>query len=228
MKPNDNEKTVSAGFVRLQYGDNQFRQSDIVKIRGFLAAKYPENEQIHNHADGGKFRYVYPEIQFKFLQGRMNIIGYGAGKEILMKIFQEVDSVEIFHRLRDIPQKEIHIYDAEIGVSEQPYKYQFLTPWMALNQGNYKLLNNLPFKEWKPKLDRILWGNLKTIAHAFDYWIEDPDEIQVDGDFRVQSGHFKGNEMITFTGHFTVNFLIPLFLGLGKQVARGYGAVVYL
>jgi hypothetical protein len=31
--------------------------------------------------------------------------------------------------------------------------------------------------------------------------------------------------MLCFTGDFTTNFLIPEFLGLGKQSARGFGVV---
>jgi hypothetical protein len=32
--------------------------------------------------------------------------------------------------------------------------------------------------------------------------------------------------MICFQGEFTTNFLIPDYLGIGKQVARGFGTVV--
>jgi hypothetical protein len=37
--------------------------------------------------------------------------------------------------------------------------------------------------------------------------------------------NFKNIPMVCFTGEFTMNFLLPDYLGIGKQVARGFGTV---
>jgi len=212
-------------LLRLQYPKNYFSPADIPKIRAYLSRRFPEYTPIHNHTASGNYRYVYPEIQFKFLEDSLNIVGFGIGASILKEVFQQVDSVEIGFRLRKLPEKEIHAYQSRVGPASEIYPYRFATPWMALNQENYEKFKNLPFKEWKPRLERILWGNLRALAHGFDLWLDNPEKIQVHGEF--YSGHsvFKDYHIMTFTGTFKTNFYIPPGLGIGKQVARGFGTV---
>ena len=71
-----------------------------------------------------------------------------------------------------------------IEESEKVYNYSFLTPWMTLNQNNYFVYQYLNMVEREIKLNRILWGNLRSLAHAFGYWIPDPDKMKVTGHFR--------------------------------------------
>ena len=169
---------------------------------------------------------VYPDIQFKVIDNRPMIVGYGKGLQILAEVFQKVNYFELNQRRVDVPEKSIQIVETMIGETEEFYKYSFLTPWMALNQSNYQEFRQLNFVEREVKLKRILWGNLRALAHGFGYWIPDPEEVKVRGDFRMKTGNFKGNAMLTFTGEFSTNFHIPDYLGLGKQVARGNGTVV--
>jgi hypothetical protein len=169
---------------------------------------------------------VYPDIQFKFIENKPVIVGYGRGLQILAEVFQKIGYFELNHRRVDLPEKSIQIVETMIGESEKVYNYSFLSPWMALNQNNYFVYRHLNLVEREVKLKRILWGNLRALAHAFNYWIPDPDKVKVKGRFRVKTGNFKGNTMLTFTGEFSTNFHIPDYLGLGKQVARGYGTVV--
>ena len=150
------------------------------------------------------------------------IVGYGKGLQILAEVFQKVSYFELNHRRVDVPEKSIQIVETMIEESEKVYNYSFLTPWMALNQNNYQEFQQLDFVEREMKLNRILWGHLRALAHAFDYWIPDPDKVKVTGRFSVKTGRFKGNTMLTFGGAFSANFHIPDYFGLGKQVARGY------
>jgi len=99
---------------------------------------------------------------------------------------------------------------------------------MALNQNNYNEYQQLTPDARQSKLNRILWGNLKTVAHAFNYWISDPDKIQVQSQLQTKTIKFKGKTMLAFIGEFQMNFHFPDFLGLGKQVARGFGTVKQL
>ncbi len=168
---------------------------------------------------------VYPDIQFKFIEDRPMIVGYGKGLQILAEVFQKVNYFELNHRRVDVPEKSIQIVETMIEESEKVYNYSFLTPWMALNQNNYFVYQYLNMVEREIKLNRILWGNLRALAHAFGYWIPDPDKVKVTGRFRRKTGHFKGKTMLTFSGEFSTNFQIPDYFGLGKQVARGYGTV---
>jgi len=216
-------KTVK--IIRLQFAPEVFQVQDIPRLRAFLARQFPEYSEIHNHAENGKFRYSYPEIQFKFLNAAPAIVGYGSGFTILAQVFNKVGFFEINHRRIMINEKSLQVSEEKIGLSSRFLSYRFATPWMALNQKNYHEFISLNPYRREMKLNCILWGNFKTVAHAFEYWIPDPEQVKVNGHFKMREGQFKGNTMLTFSGEFISNFHIPEFLGLGKQVARGYGTV---
>ena len=95
------------------------------------------------------------------------IVGYGKGLQILAEVFQKVNYFELNHRRVDVPEKSIQIVETMIEESEKVYNYSFLTPWMALNQNNYFVYQYLNMVEREIKLNRILWGNLRALAHAF-------------------------------------------------------------
>ena len=44
------------------------------KIRGYLAGRFPQYLELHNHMGEDKFSYGYPVIQYKSIGGVPNII----------------------------------------------------------------------------------------------------------------------------------------------------------
>jgi hypothetical protein len=113
----------------------------------------------------------------------------------------------------------------DFGLTEDYFTYFFSSPWMALNQENYKDYNKMNTFQRNQKLKTILKNNLKTLSKAFNYWIPDVEKLNVDGWFKPLEVNFHNQPMQCFTGDFTTNFHIPEFLGLGKQSARGFGVV---
>jgi len=204
---------------------DEFSAADIPRLRGFLAGYFPQYKEIHNHLANGGFRLVYPELQFKFIEGKPCIVGFASGFKIITEIFNHLGFIEISHRKIYLHEKSVQIKEEFIGESKEYLSYRFETPWMALNQKNYKTFIESNLYDREQKLNRILWGNLRALAHAFNYWIEDQDTLKVNGHFKMHKSNFKGNTMLTFKGEFITNFFIPDFLGLGKQVARGFGTV---
>lgn len=216
-------KTVQ--ILKLTFQPEAFRASDIPRLRGFISQVFPEYIEIHNHTENGGFRFVYPELQFKFIDKRPVIIAHSAGYKILLEIFKKTGYLEISHRRLEISEKSIQAREDALGFGKKFLRYRFITPWMALNQENFEEYKKLDPIEKEQKLNRILWGNLRTLAHAFNYWIEDQETMKVSGHFKMKPVQFKGHSFAAFTGEFTTNFLIPELLGLGKQVARGFGTV---
>lgn len=84
----------------------------------------------------------------------------------------------------------------------------------------------MKWNEKRPFLEKILLGNLKSISHGFGYWIQNFESLYVESSLRPVSRNFKNIRMTCFAGEFTTNFLIPDYLGLGKQTARGFGTVI--
>ena len=216
-------KTVQ--ILKVGFQPEAFRASDIPRLRGFISRIFPEYSEIHNHTENGGFRLVYPELQFKFVNKEPLIVAHGSGFRILLEIFNKIGYLEINHRRIEIVEKSIQAREEMLGLDDKFSRYRFVTPWMALNQSNFEEYKKLDPIEKEQKLNRILWGNLRALAHAFDYWIEDQDAMKVSGHFKMKAVQFKGRSFSAFTGEFTTNFQIPELLGLGKQVARGFGTV---
>jgi hypothetical protein len=170
-------------------------------------------------------RYAYPMIQFKVIEKTPKIIGIGEGIEILQQVFLEVDHLSIGNQTMVLNEKSVEVKAVDFGQVDQPYEYRFLTPWMALNQENYKKYNQLDWKEKRTFLERILAGNLKSLSKAVEYFIPDFEKLHIEGTFNEVSRNFKNNKMLCFAGTFTTNFLIPELFSIGKQAARGFGVV---
>jgi hypothetical protein len=211
--------------LKIVFLSAQLSKADIPKFRGFLANKYPNYDLIHNHLKDGELRYTYPQIQFKTIKGHPAIICIRDGISVLKQVFMELNNIKIGDKEETIFEKSISLKEEEFGVAERFIDYQFLSPWMALNQENYEKYKAMnPFEQMQ-FLKHILRENLKTISKGFNYTIPDIEKIRVDGNFEKKEVKFKNIKMVCFTGSFLTNFYIPDYLGIGKQVARGFGMV---
>ena len=211
--------------IILRFDGIQVRNSDIPKFRGFLSSKYPNYDIIHNHLKDGSLRYSYPLIQFKTINHKPTILGINEGVELLKKVFMEIEGIKIGEHYKVINEKSILLKEEKFGVTDDFIDYKFLSPWMALNQENYNKYNCMNRYDQMAFLKHILRENLKTISKGFGYTIPHIDEVRVDGKFTGKTVNFKNIEMMCFTGSFITNFHIPEYLGIGKQVARGFGMV---
>lgn len=212
-------------YILASFSDVSLRAFDIPKLRGYFAAKYPDDSLLHNHLGGDKFSYRAPQIQYRIHKGSPALLGFGDGIELIKKIVLDNHNITIGDKSMRVNEIQVDFFREEFGQSEEYYNYKFASPWMALNQENYKDYVKMNTMDQKRRLRQILKGNLLTLSKAFDYIIPAFDEIETDGWFKPVSRNFHNIPMNCFTGEFSMNFRIPEFLALGKQVARGFGVV---
>ena len=62
------------------------------------------------------------------------------------------------------------------------------------------------------------------MSKSLDYQV--PDKIKCDIQVNIRKHRLKDVNVMTFAGGFQVNFIIPDYLGVGKSVSRGFGAVI--
>ena len=212
-------------YVLVRFSDMEFNPSDIPKLRGYFARKYPESHLFHNHMPDGQFSYSFPRIQYRIIRKSPALLGFKEGLELIKQVFFDVDHVTI--KGIDYPshEKEIRIYEEQFGISREMHSYHFSSPWMALNEENHSKYIQLNRIEQNMLLRTILKNNLKTLAKGFDIWLDDFDKVEMDGWFIPVSVNFKDLKMLCFWGVFTTNFIIPEYLALGKQSARGLGVI---
>ncbi len=84
-------------ILKIIFQDIAIYPRDIPKLRGCCANKYPEYVNLHNH-NGDKFIYKLPNIQYRNINGKAALIGFGDGLNLLKKIFFEVEEIKIRHK----------------------------------------------------------------------------------------------------------------------------------
>ncbi len=216
---------VQVRYLIVRWTDVCLEPRDIPKLRGFFVRKFPETHLFHNHLPGQGYDYKTPRIQYRVIDGHPALLAFNEGIELMKKVFLEVNELVINGKTFTSNEREISLKEADFGQSETYYNYSFCSPWMALNQENYRQFETFDSFQRNQRLKTILKNNLKTLSKAFAYWIPEADKLNVDGWFKPLEVNFHNQVMQCFTGEFTTNFLIPEFLGLGKQSARGFGVV---
>ena len=209
----------------LIFKDIYIHPSDIPRLRAYISSQFKDNLLLHNHLPGGKFNFGYPKIQYRIIQRHPALIAIKEGVNILKEIFLRNEELVINNKIYRINEKEIYLKEYKFGETNEFISYKFYSPWMALNEYNYKKYRLLDTIERQNFLKHLIRENLKTISKGFGYTIKNIEGIRVEGFFKPILVNFKNLKMQCFKGNFTTNFFIPDFIGLGKQSARGFGVV---
>lgn len=192
------------------------------KIRGYLGNKYKDIEVLHNHLDD-KFIYRYPIVQYKVLNEVPIIIGINEAANLVASIGVTDDKLIIDEIEYDTFKKQIIKTSISYGYTEDYIEYEFLTPWIALNQKNsleYLKSNSVEREEI---LKRILIGNIISMSKGLGYTVNEKVDCYIN--LKEKEVRLKGIKHIAFTGKFKINFNIPDYLGIGKGVSKGFGTV---
>lgn len=202
---------------------NTIDRRDIPKLRGYIANKYPNYVDLHNHTEKDGFRYGYPMFQYKVINSTPVLIAINEVSQLLMKVSFDLNEININDKKINISEKGYILKKEKFGVSKEVVKYRFISPWMALNQDNYKKYMSLNINEKNDLLKKILIGNILSISKSLSYSVE--EELKNEIDLETLTVNFKNQAMLAFKGMFSINFYIPDYLGLGKSVSRGFGTI---
>lgn len=213
----------SIEIFEIKYTDINVNSSTATMVRGYFANKYKEIDEMHNH-NGDKFIYRYPNIQYKVINNNPIIVGVNQGAEILKdkNIFCE-DIIKIGNNEIVSNQRKIISQKVRFGICKKIEKYEFVTPWLALNQTNIKKYTNADIIEKNDLLEKIIIGNILALSKGMNYTVE--NEIRVKLELEAVNVKLKGNDMVGFKGYFYTNFEIPDDLGIGKSISRGFGTI---
>ena len=195
-----------------------------MKLSTFILTLKTDSRVNQSPCGNKKLIYSYPKIQYKIIDGTPMIVGVNEGTEILKKIYSDtLDLIFLGNAVYKVVEKQIVEKEDEFDRTRTLKQYQFLTPWLALNQKNYEKYNSINKKEQTMLLHRILIGNILSMAKALEYVVI--GEIKVKIRVRPFDVRQKDVSMFGFDGEFKVNFNLPDYIGVGKSVSRGFGTV---
>lgn len=202
---------------------NKAVKEDPSKLRGYIGNKFREYVLLHHHTDKG-YIFTYPRVQYKIIEGTPIIVGIEEGADVLKEISDGLKELKLGRKRYEIKSIQMNQLDAEFGKCRRNYKYKFLTPWLALNQDNYRRYREI--KDWKEKkifLNSILVGNVLSMCKSLDYVVM--GKLHAHSLLEENKVNYKAIPHIGFTGEFKINFKIPDFMGIGKGVTHGFGTV---
>jgi hypothetical protein len=210
----------------LSFGNVNLRASQIHKFRGFVGNIFKEHDLIHNHDEKGNPIYRYPLIQFKLIDKTLAIIAItNKAVNIFSELFMKLDKIDIEGTVIPVFEKDLKVEEVEFGYSDEIFTYEFASPWIGLNQKNFKKYRDAGKDEKNQILTRAMTGNILSMAKYLNCWLSEDQKIKIDHKLKETKVNLKGKRMTAFKGIFKTNFLIPDYLGIGKSVSRGFGTV---
>lgn len=201
------------------------RAGEVPALRSFFGRKFEDDIFMHNHQPDGTPIYQYPRVQFKVIDREALLLGINEGSDTLKKLWLEFDQARLGDNQLEVLESRFETREESINSTAEPVEYRFATPWLALNQKNFREYvgsRNQRFR--KDELSRILVGNCLGMAKSLDIRFADRISADCRGLTSIKTT-LKGSGMIGFVGKFSLNAELPEYIGLGKSVARGFGTV---
>lgn len=175
--------------------------------------------------DNGKSQFAYPRLQFKIVDRMASFIGINEGSEWLQGHWDMmVESEPGFDQL-EVLDENIETRTEEIGSTEDAVEYRFLTPWLALNEKNYRdYIDTRRRNTRRTDLSRILVSNCLGMFQCLDVQRDHFVEAKTSALKSVKSSIGR-KPTIGFLGTFTINVHLPDYIGIGRAASSGFGTL---
>ena len=188
-------------------------------LRGYLGYNFIQDTEFHHHEENP---YHYPLIQYRRFPNKLMVIGIN---NFATSVFKNMSTLEYIvtsnEKIKILSMKFNTIIHKIISKATQ---YKFKTPWIALNQKNYKLYNETSPKLKTSFLENILVGNCLTMLRGIDINIDFPLLVDLKK-YHTQNITVHNNQFHAFHGEFVINITLPKFIGIGKSVSKGFGVI---
>jgi hypothetical protein len=206
---------------------NEISLSEINLFRGAIIHSMENaNVLFHNHIDDNKFRYSYPLIQYKRIQGKAAIVCLGGGIDAISDFFSSNHfSFNIGERYVQMEIESIIPSRILIQIWNDSFRYQ-LRRWLPLNSDNYaKYTSTEDLVEKMELLKHILIGNILSMAKGLGIILNRELSckiIQLSEPMIVKNKQLK---MMSFDVVFDCNLSIPNYIGIGKNASINFGTI---
>jgi hypothetical protein len=208
---------------------NEITTEELPFFRGAIIGKVPnELTLFHNHIDTG-FRYSYPLIQYKRINGKAAIVCIGEGTEAIGNFFASADfNLQIGNRQATFQIENMQASQWLLQPWDDTFSYT-ISRWLPFNSDNYakyKQLNGMV--ERVQMLEQLLVGNILSMCTGLGVHVESAITCQVQAISREYICKYKGIKMQAINLTFRTNVYLHNFIALGKGVSQGFGIVKLL
>lgn len=201
---------------------------EVSLFRGAVIASMADkaNTLYHNHLDDNKYRYSYPLIQYKTIDGKAAIVCVGEGADVIGQFMAEdMSAFTLGDRKVEMTIDDIKPRQMMVQTWTSDFYYS-IKRWLPLNSMNYKRYQECDsLVERMQMLQQILKGNILSFAKGVGLLITEEVKVEItklDEPFIVKR---KGTSLMAFNAEFKANFSLPNYIGIGKNASIGYGVV---
>ena len=205
---------------------NKISQEEIPFFRGSIIRLSDNASFFHNHQEEG-FRYAYPLVQYKRIDGHAAVLGINEGGEAIERLFKDRVRYECQLGNRQVEMELIGIRSEKVSIHcmEQDCIYS-IKGWLPLNRENYRnYLSADGLAEQIAMLERILIGNILSFAKGLGVFFEIPVRCRIFQLENEKSFNYKNVGLLSFSAKFRTNVSLPAYIGLGKSVSINNGVV---
>lgn len=201
--------------------------NEIPYLRGAII-KITKNQEIlfHNHDKDNTFRYDYPLIQYKRINGNAAIIFIERGTDkIIDFINNNKDYADIGNRKTKLEIEKVDANDTLVQIWESEFTYS-IRKYLPLNKINYeKYIKTDGIIEKYKILENVLIGNILSFAKGMGIYFNNKIKITILQVDEPKVYRFKNIKMMGFDIRFKSNVSLPDYIGLGKGVSIGFGMI---
>lgn len=207
---------------------NEIAAHEVPLFRGAIIAAIGQESSVllHNHEDGN-YRYSYPLIQYKRLNGKAAIVCMQEGLQVMGRVVADDWNPICLgqkHKMQ-LQVADVKFVQHEFGVEPEAQLHYALHNWLPLNSDNYKKYRETDsLTERVRMLERILTGNLLSMASGLGVYIDVALIVRItDICMQPHAVNYKGVKMMAFDLMFKTNLNLPFQIGIGKGNSLGFG-----
>lgn len=183
----------------------------------------------HNHTSDTTFRFSYPLIQYKRLNGKATITCVEEGADIIGQFLSETsEPLMIGHRQTKLEVEKVIPEKTKIQVSDLFVPYE-LHQWLPLNSKNYeRYLHTESMVDRIQILERVLAGNILSFLKGVNIHLEEHFDVHITDITKQNVIIYKNVKLMAFDIKFKANISLPPNIGIGKNASIGNGILIPL
>ena len=201
---------------------------EVPLFRGaMLHAVQGESTLFHDHIGEG-FRYRYPLIQYRPMEGYASVIGLEEGGEAIDRFLAEGDicKVRIGRRTEPLLVTRIKRLQTTFALTAETEQTYVIRHYLPFNQENYKAYQEMDsLIERYALIEKCIVGNILSLAKSLGVFFDQKvvaKLVAVDNEALYK---YKNIKMVGFDLKFKTNVQLPQYIGLGKGVSLGFGEI---
>lgn len=192
-------------------------------LRGAVINQFVDRELLHNRREDGVARL--PEVRFVVHERIPHVVAIGQGRDEIFDLYRTMERIPVPGGSYRITSAELLDEPIDVGVRPKLFRYQSSTHWLGLNQKNHRAYVAAIDKEDRRELlQRVLIGNFLMALRQLGVNLTQEERILASiEDWKERTIEVRGNLFVGFHLQFTTNLLWSHWIGVGKQVAKGFG-----